>query len=127
MAVFSKAPSMRRRWFIGLSFLAVGLIFAVGALLWQAAELSSLSIVSEQVARLKPFAGAIRLLLIGIMAALWPRLVDLEVRYGRVNAAERSKLYALRRCVVAWLLIIELIIGRDLFSRFLSATDGLVA
>ena len=126
MAVFSKAPSMRRRWFIGLSFLAVGLIFAVGALLWQAAELASFSTVSEQVARLKPFAGAIRLLLIGILAALWPRLVDLAVRYGRVHAAERSKLYALRWRVVAWLLIIELIIGRDLFSRFLLATSGSV-
>ena len=127
MAVFSKAPTMCRRWFIGLSFLAFGLVFAVGALLWQAAELASLSTVSEQVARLKPFAGAIRLLLIGILAALWPRLVDLAVRYGRVNAAERSKLYALRWRVVAWLLIIELIIGRDLVSRFLLATSGAVA
>ena len=127
MAVFSKAPSMRRRWFIGLSFLAVGLIFAVGALLWQAAELSSFSTVSEQVAQLKPFAGAIRLLLIGILAALWPRWVDLAVRYGRVDAAERSKLYALRWHVVAWLLIIELIIGQDLVSRFFLATCGAVA
>ena len=127
MAVSSKALSMRRRWFIGLSFLAVGLIFAVGVLLWQAAELSSLTTVSEQVARLKPFAGAIRLLLIGILAALWPRLVDLAVRYGRVHAIERSKLYALRWRVVAWLLIIELMIGRDLFSRFLLATNGAVA
>jgi len=118
---------MRRRWFIGLSFLAVGLIFAVGALLWQAAELSSLTTVSEQVARLKPFAGAIRLLLIGILAALWPRLVDLAVHYGRIDAAERSKLCALRWRVVAWLLIIELIIGRDLFSRLILATNGLVA
>ena len=125
--MFSKAPSMRRRWFIGLSFLAVGLIFAVGALLWQAAELSSLSTVSEQVAQLKPFAGAIRLLLIGVLATLWPRLVDLAVRYGRVHATERSKLYALRWRVVAWLLIIELIIGRDLVSRFFLATCGAVA
>lgn len=127
MAVFSKAPSMRRRWFIGLSFLAVGLIFAVGALLWQAAEFSSLSTVSEQVAWLKSFAGAIRLLLIGMLAALWPRLVDLAVHYGRVDAAERSRLHALRWRVVAWLLIIELIIGRDLFSRFLLATSGAFA
>ena len=124
MAVFSKAPPMRRRWFIGLSFLAVGLIFAVGALLWQAAELASLTTVSEQVARLKPFAGAIRLLLIGLLAAFWPRLVDLAVRYGRVDAAERSKLRALRWRVVVWLLIIELMIGRDLVSRLILATSG---
>ena len=127
MAVFSKVSSMRRRWLVGLSLLAVGLIFAVGALLWQAAELSSLSAVSDQVARLKPFAGAIRILFIAVLAVLWPRLVDLAVRAGRVDAAERSRLLALRWRVVAWLLIIELMIGQDLFGRFFLATSGPVA
>ena len=127
MAVFSKVPPIRRRWFFGLSILAVGLIFAVGALLWQVAELSSLSAVSEQVVRLKPFAGAIRILFIAVLAVLWPRLVDLAVRAGRVDAAERSRLLALRWRVVAWLLIIELMIGQDLFGRFFLATSGPVA
>ncbi len=127
MAVFSKAPSMRRRWFIGLSFLTVALIFVLGVLLWYSAELFSLSTVSDQVARLKPFASIVRLLLIALLAALWPRLVDLAVRYGRVGATDRSQLYALRWRVVAWLLIIELMIGQDLFSRFLQVTSGFVA
>jgi len=127
MAVFSKVPPIRRRWFFGLSILAVGLIFAVGALLWQVTKLSSLSAVSEQIVRLKPFAGAIRLLLIAVLAALWPWLVDLANRSGRVDAAERSRLHALRWRVVAWLLIIELMIGQDLFGRFFLATSGPVA
>ena len=127
MAVFSKVPSMRRRWFVGLSLLAAGLIFAMGALLWQATELSSLSAVSEQVARLKPFAGAFRLLLIAVLAVFWPRLVDLAVRSEQVDVTERFRLYALRWRVVAWLLIIELMIGQDLFGRFFLATSGTVA
>ncbi len=125
--MFSKVPSMCRRWFVGLSLLAVGLIFAVGALLWQAAELSSLSAVSAQVVRLKPFAGVIRLLFIAALAALWPKLIDLAVHSGRVDAAERSRLLALRWRVVAWLLIIELIVGQDLFSRFIMVMSGAVA
>ena len=127
MAVFSKVSSKRRRWFVGLSLLAVALIFAVGALLWQAAELSSLSAVSDQVARLKPFGGAIRLLLIAVLAVFWPRLVDLAVRSEQVDVTERFRLYALRWRVVAWLLIIELMIGQDLFGRFFLATGGAVA
>ena len=118
---------MRRRWFVGLSLLAVGLIFAVGALLWQAAELTSLSVVSDRVAQLKPFAGAIRLLFIAVLAALWTSLVNLAVRYGRVDAVDQSQLYALRWRVVVWLLIIELMIGQDLFSRFFLVTSGPVA
>ncbi len=126
MAVLSKSPSTGRRWFAGLSLLAVGLIFAVGAFLWQAAELSSLTTVSEQVARLKPFSGVIRLLFIGMLAALWPRLVGLAYHYGRIDLADSSQLRALRWRVVAWLLIIELIIGQELFGRFFSATSGVV-
>jgi hypothetical protein len=128
MAVFSKMPPIRRHWFVGLSLLAVGLIFAVGALLlWQAAELTSLSIISEQVARLKLFAGVIRLLFIAVLAVFWPRLVDLAVRSEQVDVTERSRLYALRWRVVAWLLIIEQMIGQDLFGRFFLATSGPVA
>ena len=125
--MFSNVPSMRRRWFVGLSILAVGLIFGVGALLWQAAELSSLSAISEQVARLKLFASVIRLLLIVMLAALWPWLVDLAARYGQVDTIGRSQLHALRWRVVAWLSIIELMIGQDLFSQFFLATSGSVA
>ncbi len=126
MAVSSKAPSRHRGWFLGLSFLAVGLILAVGLLLWHAAELSSFTTVSEQVAQLKPLASAIRFLLIGVLAALWPRLVDLAYHYRRIDPAGQTKLFSLRWRVVAWLLIIELMIGQALFSRFLSATSGIV-
>ena len=127
MVVFSKMPPIRRHWFIGLSLLAVALIFAIGALLWQVVELSSLSAVSEQVARLKSFADVTRLLLITMLTALWPRLVDLAARYGQVDTIDRSQLHALRWRVVAWLLIIELMIGQDLFGRFFLATSGPVA
>ncbi len=131
MAVFSnapsdKAPARRRRWFVGLSLLFVGLIFAVGALLWQAAELSSMAAVSEQVARLKSSAGAIRLLLIGLLALLWPKLIDRVIHYGRVDAARRSELQSLRWRVVTWLLIMELMIGQDLFSRFIQMLRGAI-
>ena len=118
---------MRRRWLVGLSLLTVVLIAVLGVLLWYSAERYSLSAVSEQIQRLKPLAGATRLLLIGLLAALWPRLVDLAVHCGRVEVAARPRLLALRWRVVAWLLIIELLIGQDLVHRFLRAAGGSAA
>ena len=127
MAVCSSLMPMRRRWLVGLSLLSIALIAVLGVLLRYSAERYSLSAVSEQIQWLKPLAGATRLLLIGLLAAIWPRLVDLAVQYRRVDAAARSRLIALRWRVVIWLLIIELMIGQDLVHRFLQAAGGPVA
>ncbi|MCB1871763.1 MAG: hypothetical protein KDI49_07130 [Gammaproteobacteria bacterium] len=118
---------MRRHWFVGLSLLSVALTAVLGVLLWYSAERYSLSAVSEQIQWLKPLAGATRLLLIGLLAAIWPRLVDLAVQYGQVDTTARPRLVALRWRVVVWLLIIELLIGQDLINRFLQAAGGPVA
>ena len=120
MAGSSKATIMRRRGRLGLSLLALVLTIGVGAWLWQAVELSSLSEVSEQVARLKPVASALRLTLIGLAAALWPRLVELAYRYpyGPSDESMRENLLAQRWRVVGWLLVIELVLGQNLLGRF---------
>ena len=68
MAV-SNNPAMRRRGFLGLALLAVALTICVGVVLWQAVELSSVSRVSAQIDRVKPFASAVRLAFIGVVAA----------------------------------------------------------
>ena len=127
MAVCNSLPSMRRHWFVGLSLLSVALTAVLGVLLWYSAERYLLSAVSEQIQWLKPLAGATRLLLIGLLAAIWPRLVDLAVQYGQVDTTARPRLVALRWRVVVWLLIIELLIGQDLINRFLQAAGGPVA
>ena len=118
---------MRWRWLVGLSLLSIALIAVLGVLLRYSAERYSLSAVSEQILRLKPLAGATRIMLIGLLVLFWPRLVDLAVQYRRVDAAARSRLIALRWRVVIWLLIIELMIGQDLVHRFLQAAGGSVA
>ena len=124
MAVSNKPAAMRRRGFLGLSLLAVALTIGVGVLLWQAVELSSVSQVSAQIDRVKPFASAVRLALIGAVAALWPKLAHLAYRYGRIDEARRDDLLAQRWRVVGWLLVIELVLGQDLLGRFFAVTTG---
>ncbi len=119
MAVFSKIPIIRRRWSIGLSIVALGVIFAVGAILWHVVENSSLATVSKQIEQLKPFANTLRFLLIGTLALLWPRLISWVHLHKRINATEKSRLLAIRWRMIAWLLIIELMVGQNLLNRFI--------
>ena len=126
MAVFNKA-AMRRRALLGFSILAIVLTLGIGLLLWQAVELSSVSKVSDQVDRFKPMAGGIRLALIGLLAALWPRLVHLAHSLGRIDQEKRESLLALRWRMVGWLLVIELVLGQNLFGRMFAVTSGPIA
>jgi len=127
MAVSSKPVAMRRIGFLGLSLLAVTLTIIVGVVLWQAVELSSVSRVSDRIDQLKPIAGGVRLVLIGLVAALWPRLVQITHRYGWIDEGRRDALLAQRWRIVGWLLLIELMLGQDLFGRFFAATTRSMA
>ena len=115
---------MRRRGLLGLTVLAVVLTMGVGLLLWQAVELSSVSTVFAQIDRFKPFASGVRLALIALLAALWPRLVHLAHRRGRVDDSQRDSLLVQSWRVVGWLLVIELMIGQNLFGRIFATTTG---
>ena len=124
MAVSNRPPAIRRRGFLGLSLLAVALTIGVGVVLWQAVELSSVSRVSAQIAEIRPLASVVRLAFIGGVAALWPKLIHLAYRYGRVDEVRRDDLLAQRWRVVGWLLVIELVLGQDLFGRLVAVTIG---
>ena len=127
MAGSSKPVPSRRHWFPGLSLLALALVLAVGALLWQAVELTSLAAVSRTIDSFKPVAGAVRLLLIGLLALFWPWLVAFAARTR--NADDRTKAHwlALRWRVTGWLLVIELFLGQDLLGSFLTAINRAAA
>ena len=127
MAVFNKSTVMRRRGFLGLSLLAVALTIIMGVVLWQAVELSTVAQVSAQIDRIRPVASGVRLVLIGLVAALWPRLVQITHRYGWIDEGRRDALLAQRWRIVGWLLLIELMLGQDLFGRFFAATTRSMA
>jgi uncharacterized membrane protein YhaH (DUF805 family) len=118
MAVCSNGK-LRRRWFLTLSLVAVGAVIALGLVMWQAIEFSSLTAVSERVDRFRPLLGGLRLALIGVLAVVWPWLSSLRSRAD--DEATRAHWMALRWRVVGWLLVIELVIGQNLLGRFFSA------
>jgi len=111
---------------LGLSVLTVVLAAGVGVLLWQAVELSSMARVAARVDELKLFATGIRLVLVGLVAALWPKLIGLAHRAGRIREDQRDDLLAQRWRLVGWLLVIELVLWQDLLGRFFAAITGAV-
>ncbi len=124
MAGSSKPIPSRRRWFLGLSLLALALVMTVGALLWQAVELTSLVRVSEWIEDIKPLTGGVRLLLIGLLALFWPRLVAFAARTRNADGRTQAHWLALRWRVIGWLLGLELVLGQVLLGRFLAAING---
>lgn len=127
MAAFSNGAQVRRRWFLTLSLVAVGGVIAVGLVLWQAVEVSSLSTVSERVAAAKPFASAIRFALIGLLALAWPWLPALWAGANGNDDRTHALWMALRWRLIGWLVVIELVLGQNLIGRFLGAISGLLA
>ena len=113
MAACRNGTGGRRRGFFTLSGVAALAVVAVGVVLWQGVELSSLSVVSQRVDQAKPLLGGLRLALIGLLVLFWPWL------YGRLDdEPARARWRALRWRIAGWLLVIELIIGQNLFGRF---------
>lgn len=117
----SRNGAPRRRWFVALSLVAAMGTMAVGALLWRAVTLSSVETVSVQVNDMKPWASALRLMLIGLLAIAWSRLPALR---GTAEPSGNARWNALRWRVIGWLLVIELLLGQNLVGHLAHAIAG---
>lgn len=127
MAVFRNGLARRRRWFVLLTLLVFGLALGIGAFLWQAVQASSLVAIQTSIELMKPLFTTVRLLLIGLVALAWPAMTRTLHRRGRIDEGGAGRLLSLRWRFVTWLLIIELLLGQNLLSRFLVALQGATA
>lgn len=124
MVVFRNGVAMRRRWFVLLTLLAFGLALGIGALLWQSVQTTSVVAVQTRIEIMKPAFTAIRLLVIALVALLWPSFIRMFQRWGRVDEAGVECLLSLRWRLVTWLVVIELMLGQNLLDRFLAVLQG---
>jgi len=124
MAAFRNGFAMRRRWFVLLTLLAFGLALGIGAFLWNAVQTSSVVAIQGRIEMVKPVFIAIRLLVIGLVALLWPAITRTLHRSGRVDEGGAARLLSLRWRIVTWLVVIELLLGQNLLGQFLAAFHG---
>ena len=110
---------IRRRWFLALSLLALFLAFVIGAVLFEAARMSSLEDVQASLAHLTPSATAVRVTLIALVAIFWPQIAAFIARRNGYDAEAAAALQAWRWRLVGWLIVIELVIGQNVLNRFI--------
>ena len=127
MAAFPSLPMRRRHWSLALTVLAAALTLAIGLLLWQSVETSSVIGVQGQVATMKSVLTILRLSVIAVIALLWPMLIGVFHRRRRIDDARRAELLAVRWRIVAWLVVIEVVVGQNLLGHVISALQGTLA
>ena len=114
----------RRRWTLTLTLLAMALTGVIGGLLWQSVETASIVAVQGQVTAMQPWLAAARFSVIALVALLWPGLLAAWHRCGGISDQRRSVLLAARWRIVAWLLVLELVVGQNLLGQLVSALQG---
>ena len=127
MAVFPSVSMCRRRWTLVLTLLAFALTLAIGSLLWRSVETSSVVGIQGQVVAMKPVFMILRLSVITVLALLWPMLIGVFHRWHRIDDARRAELLAVRWRIVAWLVVIEGVVGQNLLGEFIRALQGTLA
>lgn len=121
----SNHRSMRqRRWFIRMTILTIGLAFIVGSILTFTLQLSSVTLVQNQVNTYGSWLSIFRLAFILCIALLWKPIVRLLHAANRIYEIGMHDILALRWRVIAWLLILELLIGQNLIPRLIAAFTG---
>jgi hypothetical protein len=119
MGVFSKGIAFRRRGFFFMTLLAIVLTITMGGILWYSIEISSLAAIQTRVALIKPLFTSIRLLLIALVAILWPFITNGLYHWGKIDTVQQVTLNALRWRIVIWLVVIELVLGQNLIGQIL--------
>jgi len=120
MAVSNNGFILRRRWFFLLTLLAFGLALGAGGILWHSVETTSVVAVQTRIDALKPVLTGFRLAIIALVAIAWPWIVNALHRWGRIDETQAANLIAVRWRIVTWLVVIELVLGQNLFSQVLA-------
>ena len=124
MVMFRSGFAVRRCWFLLLTLLAFALTLSTGGILWHRVEISSVVAIQTQVDAMKPLMSGMRLFMIALVAIAWPFVTGSLHRGGWINKAQAIRMTTLRWRSVTWLIVIELVLGQNLFGQVLAVLQG---
>lgn len=114
----------QRRWVLRMTFLTIALALVIGSILMYAVQLSSINIVQGQLDTYESWLSALRFAFIGCVALSWSPIVRYLHSSNRIYEIRMRDLLALRWPVIAWMLILEVLIGQNLVGRLIAALSG---
>ena len=114
----------KRPWFLRLCVLTIVAAIMIGAVLTVLLKSTSLESLQSSIDDYQIKMTAIRLTIIGLIALIWPKLVQHTERSGAISIERSTELRKLRWRIISWLLVIELLLGQDLIWQVSQIWDG---
>jgi len=122
-----KTSRSKHHWFWRLCLITVAAAVVIAAVLLILIRGSTIDELQAGIASYHFPLTALRLGVIAMIAAAWPRLVHLGEQIGGVGIDRSVELAAMRWRVLAWLCAIELIIGQNVLWWLLAPAGGVGA
>ena len=114
----------KRPWFLRLCVLTIVSAIIIGAVLIVSLQSTSLELLQSNIGDYRTKMTAIRLMIIGLIALIWPKLVQHSERSGAISIERSTELTNLRWRIISWLLVIELLLGQNLIWQVSQIWDG---
>ncbi len=114
----------KRPWFLRLCALTIVSAIIIGAVLMVTLKSTSPESLQSSMDDYRTKMTAIRLTIIGLIALIWPKLVQHTERSGAISIERSTELRKLRWRIISWLLVIELLLGQNLIWQVSQIWDG---
>ena len=111
----SKAPIMRRSFFL-LSIIATLATLLVGMLLWSAVKTQSILTVQQTLDDWRPLIAILRWTLLMILAQCWPLIYRTNIPAEQLRTSRLKHWLSTRWRIMAWLFVLELMLGQNGFA-----------
>ena len=118
MVAYRSGSTLRHRWSVWLTLLAIIVALLFGWGLWYWVESASMTHVQRRLDILHPIFTGIRLTLIALVALCWPLLIRSPYFGESRTGDEKARLHSLGWRIVIWLIVIEVVLGQNLLGRF---------
>ena len=123
MGVFGN-PRLRRKGLVFFTILAALLTAGAGFLLMHRLQLESVQSIRQDMQAWQPVLGTVRVTVILLVALGWNRLVAVLTNTGILHPARAGQLAALRWRIVAWMVVLELVLGQGVLARIVQLATG---